>query len=124
MIWKLQPSPIFFVPVPYNGQSIMDLTAWQFSPDIKPDIMELTNPDETTYKVEILDCLGPYPMERIPTFLARCIGGKGLTGKLLAALLRKKKPEFLQASTVLFYQGNPLKDDNKEITGDGTGAND
>lgn len=108
MIWKLQPSPIFWVPAPFTGQSLMDLVEWQFSEDAKPQQLKLTMPESNeTYMVEILDYLGPYPMEAIPTFIARCIGGKKMTGKILEALLRKRKPEFLDAKKVLFYQVNP-----------------
>ena len=110
MIWKLQPSPVFFLPVPFTNQGLMELTAWQFSKETEPVKIELTDPDTNeNYPVEILDYLGPYPMEAIPTFIARLIGGKLMTGNILALLLRKKKPEFRETKKVLFYQVNPIK---------------
>jgi len=112
MIWKLQPSPVFFLPVPFTnqGQGLSGITEWQFSKEAKPITIELTDPDTNeNYPVEILDYLGPYPMEAIPTFIARLIGGKKMTGDILAVLLRKKKPEFRETKKVLFYQVNPIK---------------
>lgn len=115
MIWKLQPSPIFWVPVPFTGQSLMNLVEWQLSKDAKPLLLELTMPKSNKiYTGEILDYLGPYPMEAIPSFIARCIGGKEMTGKILEALLRERKPEFRDAKKVLFYQCNPITTNDEE----------
>lgn len=115
MIWKLQPSPIFWVPVPFTGQSLMDLVEWQLSIDAKPTLMELFTPDANEmYKVQILDYLGPYPMDNIPNWIARCIGGKKMPGKILEALLRERKPEFRDAKKVLFYQCNPITTNDEE----------
>ena len=115
MIWKLQPSPVFWLPVPFANQNFMDLTEWQRSAEAKPQTLELNSPDANeTYRVEILDYLGPYPMDAIPTFIARDIGGKAMTGKLLELLLRKRKPEFRDTKKVLFYQVNPIITNDEE----------
>lgn len=109
MIWKLQPSPVFFLPVPWSGESLMSLVEWQITAGTKKQLRELTDPDTNeTYPVEVLDYLGPYPMEAIPNFIARLIGGKAMTGKILELLLRKRKPEFHDTKKVLFYQVNPI----------------
>ena len=118
MIWKIQPSPVFWIPMPFTNQNLMDLTAWQTEKEVQPQIIELSDPDtKENYNVEILDYLGPYPIEAIPTFIARGIGGKQLDGKLLAALLQKRKPEFRNTKRVMFYQVNPIKpNDSQETT--------
>ena len=118
MIWKLQPSPVQFIPVPYSDVNhLIGITDWQFKPEVKPLTFDISDPDTNeTHTVEIFDYLGPYPMDNIPNWIARFIAVK-LTGKLLAALLRKRKPEFHDTKQVLFYQVNPiLKNGNEEKT--------
>jgi len=109
MIWKIQPCPVFWIPMPYTNQHLMELTEWQRSETANPVTIPLTDPDTgEDYQVEILDYLGPYPMSAIPGFLARDCVGRDMTGKLFELLLRKKKPEFAAAKTILFYQVNPI----------------
>jgi hypothetical protein len=106
---------VFWIPVPFADQNLMNLTDWQRSADTKPQTIELKDPDKNeNYHVEILDYLGPYPMDAIPTFIAREIGGKAITGKIFEFLLRKRIPEFHDTKKILFYQVNPITNDEEK----------
>lgn len=108
MNYKPPTSPVFWVPVPDIGQNRMKLIEWQLNPDKSPERMTLTDPEKGAYEVEILDFLGAYEMEQIPTHIARQIGGVKMTGKALFHFLKKRLPEFKNAEKVLFYQVNPI----------------
>ena len=106
MNWKKPNKKIFWVPVPYLGQNLYNLTKWKRKPDEPKQTIQLTNPDNNeTELFEILDYLGYYKIENIPDYLARdCTDNVNITGRILAAKLVKKMPEFKTVQEILFYQ--------------------
>jgi hypothetical protein len=112
MNWELQPSPVFWLPVPYANQSLMDVVEWRFHQGRAPETIELTNPKTNLpYRVAILDFVGPYPVDRVPSWLARHINPQ-LSGAQLAALLLKRVPEFKHCKQILFYQVIPYQNND------------
>jgi hypothetical protein len=106
MNWKTPSTNMFWVPVPYAGEKLTDITAHLRDENKKPQTFELTNPEtgENT-ACFIIDYLGPYPIQNPPDFLARCCTDKtGMTGKMLFKLLTQKVPEFRHTDKILFYQ--------------------
>lgn len=92
MNWKTPPIDVFFVPVPLIDQQLTKLAGQIF----------ILNGNEP---FRVIDYLGAYPFEKIPNWIARAATGKAeITGQQLAALLKKKIPEFRNAEKVLFLQ--------------------
>lgn len=109
MKYRKPTSPVFWVPVPYTGQSKMDIVEYKFDASKKPLQLTLTDPDSgEDYAVEILDYWGAYDMAQLPDTFARQIINRDATGKMLARLLVSRIPEFKNCSKVLFLQVNPL----------------
>lgn len=106
MDWKKPNKNIFWVPVPYTGQNLYDLTEWKRTPEATRQTIQLTEPKtDKTELFEIIDYLGIYTMDKIPDFLAfDCTDSTKITGRILAATLVMKKPEFRGIEKVVFYQ--------------------
>lgn len=110
MKWKIPDNKIFTVPVPYNGQNLMELIEYRIYNDKQPKEIELDDPEKGKTRCQILDYLGAYEMDKIPDFISRLVTDKPeMTGKILTALLRKKRPEFGYAKKILFYQLTIIK---------------
>lgn len=109
MKYRKPTSPVFWVPIPYTGQSKMDLIEYKFNPEVKPQQLTLTDPESgEDYTVEILDYWGAYDIRQLPDTFARQIINKDTTGQMLAKLLIARVPEFKNCSKVLFLQVNPI----------------
>ena len=105
MNWKIPPQKVFFVPVPYTGQNLMELVEYKFREDKQPKEIDINDPEKGKTRCRILDYLGAYEFYKIPDFISRLVTDKPeMTGEILTALLRKKRPEFGYAKKILFYQ--------------------
>ena len=106
MNWKKPKTKIFFVPVPYTGQKLFELTEYKRNPEAPFIKMEFTDTDtKEIYTCAILDYLGIYDVNAIPDWIARLTTDlESITGHQLIALLKKRLPEFKKSELVLFYQ--------------------
>lgn len=106
MNWKKPKSKIFFVPIPYTGQKLYNLTEYKRNPEAPQIKITLHDPEtKEDYTARILDYLGSYDLFNIPDWLSRqCTDVELVTGKILAAQLKKKVPAFNKTEILHFYQ--------------------
>ncbi len=106
MNWERQQTKLFWVPIPYTGQSLINLVDWIFDKKKPRQTIQLTDPKtEKPYIVEIIDYLGVFKMDLIPSWLSRTVtNNEATTGSILSYFLKKRLPEFRKVDQVVFYQ--------------------